>query len=610
MKKRNLNIFCPTHHIRLPVVGPDVLSCDNGPHVLSENFPLDFLKYCCDCDTFSPLENGNEVPYDHCPVCKCKLEDHWYLCENCRIFTTRPDDVRPRQKFYLPPKGKGAPQPFCPGCELETDLRVREHICQTLLDMKVEVYVATPRSACPLCREKITLPATAASAAAGGSLDPVASETDPAEGLAPSHPPKKPFWLKTKRQWSLPEVIGLVLAVMSIALTALGLGYTIFAHALPSLWSDIHYQYRKRLSNSQPEMKLAEPIDKKYVVLENRDAVLRAVAVDTDGDDFKYDWKVLRSSALIDGNGNSEVTLKTQSIHPEANPVSVLVRVKAVDAYGAKSESLEIELSVTTENLSNRPPVIERLDCGGCPNWVVRAGALVDLHVTAGDPDGDTLKYYWQPQGLINGSGPDVSLDTSSINPREGGNIYVSIVVTDERSKEQPKQVERQLTILARQAPDIPPPPATPPYELLIVDLPPPEEGTWVNVGDVVTLTASIRNAHKDNLTYEWKTSTNRYEKTDKAIYTFRVEDVHDSFVDVTVFVTDDSRSKGSAQLRLNVRQPAADKTPQPVSRPAATPAATPRQPATKAEPDGDPAARASSEIGERSTLARPQRFE
>lgn len=611
-QQQHLNIFCPDHRIRLPVVGPGLLSCDNGPHVLAGDFPFDFWKYCCQCDTFSPLKNNEGDPYDRCASCRCELEDHWYLCENCRVFTTRPRADGPRKKFHLPLQGKGPPQPFCPGCMLETDLRVREHVCESLLDMQAEVYIVTPRSACPLCTKKIPLPTPVV--ADGNALPAnlhVTNSANAEEGRAHVAPLTTTFWQRMRKQWYHgPTLVGVVLGVLGVVLAVVGIGYTAFAHAFPALWEDVYSQYRKRLNNARPAMKLAEPIDHKYVILENQDATLRAIAVDPDGDEFEYDWKVVRSNALIEGNGKSEVTLKTKGIHPEMKPVSVLLRVKAVDVYGAESEPLEIDLSITTESISrpNRPPVITGLECMGCPNWEVHAGALVSLSAAASDPDNDALKYHWQPQGLIKGNGPDVLLDTSLISPEERGNVYVCLIVTDERS-EQPQKIERQLTVLARQAPGSTPPPAATPEEVLIIDLRAPDEGAWVKVGDAVTLTATVRDGRKDNLTYEWKTSTNRYEKTDKAIYTFKVEEVRDPFVDVTVTVTD-GRGKGFASLRLKVRQPPAGTPPQPTPQPqlSPTPAATPGPPAPKADPAGGRAARVSSGLPGRGLPPRSRR--
>ena len=583
MKQRNLNIFCPRHHIRLPVVGPGVLSCDNGPHVLAEDFPLDFLKYCCECDTFSPLENDKGCPYDHCSSCKRELEDYWYLCENCGVFTMRARAEAPRNKIYLPPQGKGPPQPFCPGCELGANFQLREHFCNSLFDMEAGVSVITPRSSCPLCKEKIPLAIaggttgeeTLPGARPGGYVTPWQARRDDASVAAPD----ASFWRRMKEQWlNGPVIVGTALALMSLF-------YAAFAYAFPTLPANVYWHYKRLAVNRPPVMKLADPLHSKHEVQENEDVVLTATAVEPDGDDFIYVWEVVLSNARIVDDGKPEVTLKTTGLRPVSQPLRIVVRVKARDSYGAESNVREIELFVTTPNLAkaNAIPVISDLTCG-CANWEARAGDRVVLNAAVSDPDGDELIYDWHtdPPGLIVGNGPSVLLDTSFVRPKMLASVVVSLTAIDGRGGVTTK--ERILNVFSQLALQTPAP--TPSNNDPSVKLLPPVGGTLVRFGDKVTLTAIAQDQDNDKLMYEWKTSTGLHKASDSATFTFNV-DSQDSPVVVDVTVKDMRGGICADKLLIEVRPPDPKPTPAPTSQPSPTPASTPAAPTPQTKAGG-----------------------
>lgn len=146
MGDQKLNFFCQLHQTPSNVArGISEVKCDQGPHLLSDNFPYDQVwEYCCSCQHFWARQN-TEMLREACPVCDRRVSVR-YLCDNCQVVCFESEIPSKRRDFMLSPAG--APQPGCPGCLSVPRSRTFEHRCESL-----QATVVTPRRLCPFCSE-------------------------------------------------------------------------------------------------------------------------------------------------------------------------------------------------------------------------------------------------------------------------------------------------------------------------------------------------------------------------------------------------------------------------------------------------------------------------
>ena len=129
--------------------------------------------------------------------------------------------------------------------------------------------------------------------------------------------------------------------------------------------------------------------------------VVRADASDPDNDPLTYTWTA--TAGTIEGSG-SQVRWNPAGV--AAGGYSITVRVD--DGRGG-SVSCVANVLVAT-----RPPT---MSCSASPSSV-HPGDRVHITATASDPDNDALTFAWQSSGgRIVGSGPEVELDTTGVEP-------------------------------------------------------------------------------------------------------------------------------------------------------------------------------------------------
>jgi len=129
--------------------------------------------------------------------------------------------------------------------------------------------------------------------------------------------------------------------------------------------------------------------------------VVRAVASDPDNDPLTYTWTA--TAGTIEGSGPQ---VRWNPAGVAAGGYAITVRVD--DGRGG-SVSCVANVLVAT-----RPPT---MSCSASPSSV-HPGDRVHITATASNPDNDPLTFAWQSSGgRIIGSGPEVELDTTGVEP-------------------------------------------------------------------------------------------------------------------------------------------------------------------------------------------------
>ncbi len=183
----------------------------------------------------------------------------------------------------------------------------------------------------------------------------------------------------------------------------------------------------------------------------------------------------------------------------------------------------------------NRPPTAS---CSADKNTVVAgSGETVPVHVSASDPDGDSLTYAWSTTGgRVDGTGPDARW---SVGDAGAGSYSVSVRVDDGHGGSASCSVDIRVN-----APP-PPPPPQPPVMSCSTDR------STVMAGERVTVTASASSPQNFALTYTWRSNAGQIVGTGSTVqfdttglspgtYTItgRVDDGHNGAADCTSNVT------------------------------------------------------------------------
>lgn len=163
----------------------------------------------------------------------------------------------------------------------------------------------------------------------------------------------------------------------------------------------------------------------------------------------------------------------------------------------------------------NRPPVITALEAD---RERVTDGEPVHFTARAYDPDGDFLIYTWETTaGRITGTGPNVTLDTTGVNPTVGAPpVRVTVTVTVDDGRGGSDTASKTITVLAPTPPPPPPPPNRPPrieaIEISVVGT--PQIAGQFTDGDLLAIRAIASDPDGDPLTYIWSSSVGTIEGT------------------------------------------------------------------------------------------------
>lgn len=144
---QRLKFFCLTHQesCQAQRVAP-LPKCEQGAHLITEDFLRDKWEYCCACESF--FERRDQEPTRLCcPSCN-RIIVARYLCHSCDTlsFDAR-FEAEPRQSrrnFFF--SSTGVPKPYCPCCTIAPDESQRVHYCIAL-----GCNLRTSRQNCPLC---------------------------------------------------------------------------------------------------------------------------------------------------------------------------------------------------------------------------------------------------------------------------------------------------------------------------------------------------------------------------------------------------------------------------------------------------------------------------
>src|SRR5262249_41989086 len=138
--------------------------------------------------------------------------------------------------------------------------------------------------------------------------------------------------------------------------------------------------------------------------------------VDRDDDTLAFTWQSARGVIL----GNSKYV---KWVAPDSVGIDT-VHCTVSDGHGG-FDSASVILSVVA--VLNNPPVISKMTA--TPRKI-DLGTVSQLSCSAGDPDNDTLTFYWSSnQGTLAGSGPAVTWTA----PTTAGNYYIYCAVNDGR---------------------------------------------------------------------------------------------------------------------------------------------------------------------------------
>ncbi len=183
----------------------------------------------------------------------------------------------------------------------------------------------------------------------------------------------------------------------------------------------------------------------------------------------------------------------------------------------------------------NRPPTAS---CSADKNMVVAgSGEIVPVHVSASDPDGDSLTYTWSATGgSVDGTGADARWSAGNAG---AGSYSVSAHVDDGHGGSATCSVDIRV--------NAPPPPPAPKPPVMSCST---DRGT-VMAGERVNVSASASSPQSFALNYTWRSNAGQIVGTGSSVqfdttglgpgtYTItgRVDDGHDGAADCTVNVT------------------------------------------------------------------------
>jgi hypothetical protein len=427
--EQKLKIYCPDHRVFPEVLRSETLVCEQG-HTLSYNFPYgDFWRYCCNCQTFSPLRYSNVAAFrnkeglnlNHCQVCKREV-DAWYLCDRCNVFTTQSGEEEGlSNEVSLSHHGLGGPSPKCPGCLLRTEAKVRAHDCDSLSRWGVVAF-ATPRTSCPLCRK--TIP-SAVNRPKDAEHNPENTHLTAAEAMPTSLPERPPaersayreaHMLTAVKRWVAEHWRGLVVGVLASLMA------TIFFEWVIKPW--LHKRpFVTRIIANVYEVPEGESVE---------------VWADTFPADIRLGGYLWEPKERIINNGQPRATLdtKTNERHTESYDINVNLIPFDNDNTPLPQPS-PIKIRVVPIKQWNNPPKVVNSIHGDGDKQEVRAGDSFTLEALATDDDKEDrgkLYYNWRVENM-------------AVRVEDNGKPRVRIVLPPDLARSSPVQLRVKLTV-------------------------------------------------------------------------------------------------------------------------------------------------------------------
>jgi hypothetical protein len=106
-----LTFFCLRHQeLCYAMRGSSGVVCEQGSHVISENFIADRWEYCCSCRSFVPRAE-HEAAREKCFVCDRQITVR-HLCDGCGCLSCETVEPPKGERFVI--TAAGAIQPTCP----------------------------------------------------------------------------------------------------------------------------------------------------------------------------------------------------------------------------------------------------------------------------------------------------------------------------------------------------------------------------------------------------------------------------------------------------------------------------------------------------------------
>lgn len=596
-----IKILCREHRVSWLAPRASVVTCEQGKHELSQDFPYgEYWAYCCDCQHFWQSDLKGEKASPNCLACDREIRA-WYLCAECKVLTFECE--LGRYVADKKPYSFGAldhPQPACPGCLRPVAGPLMIHGCDSIsvagaadgADVSV-VYTTTLRC-CPFCGEA-TRPAppvevprestTGASAAAAPEPEPIpAAAAAAARDAEPEVPEtampaqRKTLWPNSGKQWA--ELIALVSAVVGI-----------LAFVFPSSRADIMWLARRPF-NDKPTVKLN--CDKQEILVDEQ-VVLKAVADDDyDRATLKYRWLPPEQVKLEKvGPDESQMMIKLLGLKPQSMAVPVEVGVEVTDSHG-RSASDKMTFYVTTPEIlnANKAPQITGITVS--PRSEVQVGEIVTLRADVIDPNQrpEQLNYHWQAsEGPMSWVGATATLNTAAVAPMSDRPVELRVTVTVNdllggiTSSPITIRVFRKLPL--KDAAGLVP-------SIAVNNSPRlnsfgPEQNP-VRTGEEVRVRASAFDQDGDTLVYGWKVPELQIgSESGSPVFSFKVPDgAAGKQVLVILEVRDNRGGRVEQQTSVTITPPPpATPSPQPTAAPAAHPSPTAEKKAPPATPDG-----------------------
>lgn len=241
-------------------------------------------------------------------------------------------------------------------------------------------------------------------------------------------------------------------------------------------------------------------------------ATLTAGASDPEGDELTYEWTAPEGWTLAsDDSASVEVTA------PDEYSATGVFELQVTDE---RDRSTTATLPLTT--VANQGPRITSI--GATPRPVERAGT-VELHVSAGDPNGDDVTYEWTAPGDWTLSDASAAEPTLTAPDAAGQSANIDLTVTDTQGLEATASV-RVSTV--------------PNNRPVISDV--SAESTTLNPEGTTEVSASADDPNGDALSYSWSVANGdwSYSGSGDAI-TLTAPNKTASATKVTVTVSDDA---------------------------------------------------------------------
>jgi outer membrane protein OmpA-like peptidoglycan-associated protein len=259
----------------------------------------------------------------------------------------------------------------------------------------------------------------------------------------------------------------------------------------------------------------------KSSILQGDTTIVRANAVDPDGDALTYSWNA--SGGKIDGAADT-ATFNATGVAPGKYTVTSTVRDKKHEA------SCSAEVTVLKRNVAPTATVEPS-------SFTVTQGESANLRCVGSDANNDSLTYTWTVDGQrLAAEGPQVTFGSEGRKP---GTYNVQCSVSD---GEDTASATSTGTVLERIIPNKPP---TIECQTTTMD---------VASGGSIELRANAADPDGDQLSYTW-TSTAGVVSGSGNTATFNAADVKAGSYTVTVTVDDGRGGKASCSMTVNVSE-------------------------------------------------------